>query len=161
MHFLMISPDLLREQQSCRDLHRQRQELGQAVSDFTKNSNANQTDNLNVIAKTNYLTSTSPFSNKLPNWSETDLDFVDPKIPTKLDSIGISLPSWAQSSFSQQVANGMLNNSLTQDYQNEQTKTDLVYFSNTPPSTANNNIDFFNNMNNLGKHLINLFHRFI
>lgn len=140
----------MREQQSCRDLHRQRQELSQAVSDFTKHSNVHQADNIHLITKANYLASTSPFSNKLPNWSETDLDFVDPKIPTKLDSIGISLPSWAQSSFSQQVANGMLNNSFTQDYQNEQLRSDLGFFSNTP-SAANNNIDFFNNMNNLGK----------
>lgn len=68
----------------------------------------------------------------------------------------MSLPSWAQSPFSQQVANGMLHESLMSDYHNEQllqqNKSDLGYYQ--PPTTAgsnvNNNIDYYNNINNLG-----------
>lgn len=148
-----IPLDLAREQQSCRDLHRQRQELSQAMSDFTKHSNNHPTDNLDLIAHTNYI-STSPFPNKLPNWSETDLDYVDPKLPTKLDSIGRSLPSWAQSPFSQQVVNGMLSQSLLTDYQNEQllqNRSDLSYYQAQAAGNVNDNVDFYNNINNLGK----------
>lgn len=113
-------------------MHRQRQELSQAVD---------------LVTNTDFL-STSPFLNKQPNWAETDLDNVDQNGST--DALKyFNLQNWSKSPLNQGNGAVVLSNSLLNAYRDDLTQQNPADANYIPG--VNNNLDFINNMNNLGK----------